>query len=106
MTRAMGLQYPEHCKASHVNMPVPNHPSLTKDPALFFEAQQSQLSDFEKAGLKHSQWFQEEGRGYNLLQQTKPQTIGYSMTDSPVGLLAWIYEKVSCILNLSQVFNS
>ena len=24
----------------------------------------------------------------------KPQTLGYGMTDSPVGLLAWIYEKL------------
>lgn len=27
-------------------------------------------------------------------QATKPQTLGYSLTDSPVGLLAWIYEKL------------
>ncbi len=27
-------------------------------------------------------------------QATKPQTIGYSLADSPVGLLAWIYEKL------------
>ena len=31
---------------------------------------------------------------YNLEQATKPQTIGYSLVDSPVGLLAWIYEKL------------
>lgn len=28
------------------------------------------------------------------MQSTKPQTIGYSLADSPVGLLAWIYEKL------------
>lgn len=27
-------------------------------------------------------------------QATKPQTLGYSLADSPVGLLAWIYEKL------------
>ena len=27
-------------------------------------------------------------------QSTKPQTLGYSLADSPVGMLAWIYEKL------------
>lgn len=27
-------------------------------------------------------------------QATQPQTLGYSLADSPVGLLAWIYEKL------------
>ena len=33
-------------------------------------------------------------RGYFIEQATKPQTIGYPLEDSPVGLLAWIYEKL------------
>ncbi|KAF8126457.1 Alpha/Beta hydrolase protein [Mycena galopus ATCC 62051] len=32
--------------------------------------------------------------GYLTMQSTKPQTLGYGLTDSPVGLLAWIYEKL------------
>ena len=32
--------------------------------------------------------------GYFAEQSTKPQTIGYSLADSPVGLLAWVYEKL------------
>lgn len=32
--------------------------------------------------------------GYNNEHSTQPQTIGYSLADSPVGLLAWIYEKL------------
>lgn len=31
--------------------------------------------------------------GYSLEMSTKPQTIGYSLADSPVGLAAWTYEK-------------
>jgi hypothetical protein len=31
------------------------------------------------------------------MQSTQPQTIGYSLADSPVGLLAWIYEKLISI---------
>lgn len=32
-------------------------------------------------------------RGYAMLQETKPQTLGYGLNDSPVGLAAWILEK-------------
>ena len=34
------------------------------------------------------------GRGYFSQQSTHPQTLGYALSDSPVGLLAWIYEKL------------
>ena len=34
------------------------------------------------------------GMGYYSIQSTKPQTLGFSLADSPVGLLAWIYEKL------------
>ena len=48
----------------------------------------------EKAGLERTAWFRKEGMGYNNEHSTQPQTIGYSLADSPVGLLAWIYEKL------------
>ncbi|WP_255373376.1 epoxide hydrolase family protein [Chitinophaga sp. YR627] len=38
------------------------------------------------------QWFFTEG-AFNLLQSTKPQTLGYGLNDSPVGLASWIIEK-------------
>ena len=31
--------------------------------------------------------------GYAIIQSTRPQTIAYALTDSPVGQLAWIVEK-------------
>ncbi len=37
-------------------------------------------------------WRQTEG-GYKAIQSTKPQTLGYALTDSPAGLAAWITEK-------------
>ncbi len=37
--------------------------------------------------------FQVEQSGYMTIQQTKPQTMAFGLTDSPVGLLAWIGEK-------------
>ncbi len=47
----------------------------------------------EKADLARTQAFK-EGSGYMIEQSTKPQTLGYSLADSPVGMLAWIYEKL------------
>ena len=35
-----------------------------------------------------------KGMGYFKEQSTQPQTLGYSLADSPAGLLAWIYEKL------------
>ncbi len=40
--------------------------------------------------LRH--WLDEE-TGYQWIQGTKPQTLAYGLTDSPVGLAAWIVEK-------------
>ena len=37
--------------------------------------------------------FQADGLGYLQLQSTRPQTLAYALTDSPVGQLAWIVEK-------------
>jgi hypothetical protein len=41
-------------------------------------------------GLRESM---RDARGYLAIQSTKPQTLAYALTDSPVGQLAWIAEK-------------
>jgi epoxide hydrolase len=43
--------------------------------------------------MRERQAFFDTERGYFLVQSTKPQTIGYALDDSPVGLAAWIVEK-------------
>jgi len=48
----------------------------------------------EKDGLKRLEWFKNDMIAYFVQQSTQPQTIGYSLADSPVGLLSWIYEKL------------
>ena len=37
--------------------------------------------------------FATSGSGFRAIMGTRPQTIGYSLADSPVGLAAWFYEK-------------
>jgi hypothetical protein len=39
--------------------------------------------------------FDQFGSGYQRLQSTRSQTIGYALADSPVGQAAWILEKLS-----------
>ena len=48
----------------------------------------------EKHGLERSKVFEKSGLGYYHQQSTKPQTLGYALTDSPVAMLAWIVEKL------------
>lgn len=61
---------------------------------IYLSAVVTPLTEDEKAGLKRSEWFVKEGRGYSAQQSTQPQTLGYSLADSPAGLLGWIYEKL------------
>ncbi len=52
-------------------------------------------------------WWDAEG-GYSHEQTTKPQTLGYGLNDSPVGLAAWIIEKFrtwsDCAGDVESVF--
>ena len=45
----------------------------------------------EQAMLASAKYFWDNLSGYAKEQSTRPQTIGYSLADSPVGLAAWIY---------------
>jgi hypothetical protein len=91
----MALKYgPKQCKALYTNTVLPAQPTEEKHPELFAKVQSTPLSPDELAALGRAGQFQKEGDGYYKEQATKPQTIGYSVTDSPVGLLAWIYEKL------------
>lgn len=94
ITRAMGLLYPDCVLASHVNMIRASPPTWTANPLLALQHSIQPYSERDKKGLERSKWFLEEGSGYRVLQSTKPQTIGYALTDSPVGLLAWLLEKL------------
>jgi epoxide hydrolase len=57
------------------------------------EAELAQLTDSEKARVQRIGEFMAEDFGYAQIQSTRPQTLAYGLTDSPVGQLAWIVEK-------------
>ncbi|KAL8676881.1 MAG: hypothetical protein Q9186_006635 [Xanthomendoza sp. 1 TL-2023] len=94
ITRTIGLLYPNACKASHINMVAGSPPSPIENPVQSLQQAVTPYTEAEQAGLERSNWFQEQGSGYGAIQSTKPQTLGYALADSPLGLLAWIYEKL------------
>ncbi len=71
-------------------------------------AQDAELSEKELQYKKSAQaWIAQEG-AYMSIQSTKPQTLAYGLSDSPVGLASWIIEKFrawsDCQGNLQQRF--
>ncbi len=50
-------------------------------------------TDEERQYLAAQNEFQRDGIGYQWIQGTRPQTLAYALTDSPVGLAGWIVEK-------------
>ncbi|KAH9891956.1 alpha/beta-hydrolase [Cubamyces lactineus] len=84
----------KHLKAWLSNMPVYRIPSLFSNPLLFLELLTVPLNKRLADQLESAKRFRTSGMGYFVMQATAPQTLGYSLADSPVGLLAWIYEKL------------
>jgi hypothetical protein len=54
---------------------------------------ESSLSPGDQARLAKISQLQARQPAYQALHATRPQTISYALTDSPVGLLAWMAEK-------------
>lgn len=94
ITRIMGLLYPQHVMASHINMVRGHAPKFLSNPILATKHALSPYTQREKDGHARTDWFVKEGSAYRKEQESKPQTLGYALADSPVGLLAWIYEKL------------
>ncbi|KAK0464739.1 alpha/beta-hydrolase [Desarmillaria tabescens] len=94
ITRVIAVKYGgTHAKAWHTNLPLGAKPPISR-PLLWLKDRLMPLTAVEKEGMQRSKVFDATGRGYFQEQATQPQTIGYSLADSPVGLLAWIYEKL------------
>src|SRR4051812_31522168 len=93
VTDAMGRQAPKGLAGIHINLLSGAIGIADKLPA---------SSDQERAAHKAVATFTATGFGYFMEQSTRPQTIGYSLLDSPVGLAAWLldhdtdsYRKIS-----------
>lgn len=71
------------CAGIHINMPV-----VTPD-----MNQMNDLTGLEQSALAAFQFYQNEDSGYSKQQGTRPQTLGYGLSDSPIGQAGWILEK-------------
>jgi len=83
VTDAMGRQAPEGLIGIHLNLLAG---------ALGIADQLPAESEQERAAHNAVATFKTSGFGYFLEQSTRPQTIGYSLLDSPVGLAAWLLD--------------
>ncbi len=75
---------PAHVAGLHLNFLTVPKPA-DADPAA--------LTPDEQADLAAIHGWRQTGAGYQEIQGTKPQTLGYALEDSPAGLAAWIVEK-------------
>jgi microsomal epoxide hydrolase len=83
---SMAAYYPDRVAAFHVNLANAGPPTGADDPM-------AGVTERELAVLAGMQNFLARETGYQAIQSTKPQTLGYGLNDSPVGLAAWILEK-------------
>lgn len=83
VTKSLANQQPDRVIAIHLT--DVGYPNGQEDWSTMSAAEQ-------KFGQFIQHWWYTEG-AYNMIQSTKPQTLGYGLNDSPAGLAAWIIEK-------------
>jgi len=82
VTTRLAQQHSPGLLGIHLNMPLVYPQTI---PATLQPAEQRAVESMNR--------FQSDGLGFFLVQETKPQMIGYALADSPVGQFAWIYEQ-------------
>lgn len=82
ITTILGGRFPEHVLGIHTTF-AQGPPGTTMDG----------LTTVEREWAEGTHHFWRHRAAYAKQQATRPQTIGYSLVDSPVGLLAWILDK-------------
>ncbi len=83
VSTCLAQQHPDRVLGLHLTPPL-----AAPDPATFADLTPAEQSSLD--ALRHADASED---GYSAEQSTKPQTIGYSLVDSPAGLAAWIVEK-------------
>ena len=84
VTTAIGVQQVAGCAGIPLNMPIGR-----PEPEDLANPSPAELKAL--GALKH---YQDWDSGYSTQQRTRPQSVGYGLVDSPVGLAGWIYEKM------------
>jgi pimeloyl-ACP methyl ester carboxylesterase len=84
----LGRAAPDSVLGVHVNGGPGPMPTLPLP-----EAERTALTGLEQDRVARIEAFMREEFGYIAIQSTRPQTLGYGLTDSPVAQLAWIMDK-------------
>jgi pimeloyl-ACP methyl ester carboxylesterase len=91
ISSAMARQAPKGLLGIHINLPA----TVPSDVAAVLAAggpAPQDLSAKERAAFDTLGTFYKKYRGYAVMMGTRPQTIGYALTDSPAALAAWILD--------------
>ena len=94
ISQRMALQKVQGLQGIHLNMPAVVPADIARTLAAGDPAPAS-LSAKERAAFDQLEAFYRDNAAYAAMMNTRPQTIGYSLVDSPVGMAAWMYEKIS-----------
>ena len=88
----MARQAPAGLLGIHVNMPATVPPEIARALQAGEPAPVGLSADEKRAYVQMNALYT-KGGGYAGIMVTRPQTIGYSLADSPAGLAAWFYDK-------------
>lgn len=104
VVRCLASNHPA-CLAVHSNSSMAfSAPSPLKYPLSFLRLITSWYTPDEKTRFgRMVSWFTDHG-AYAKIQGEKPQTVSYALMDSPVGLLAWIYDKTARMVDPTFVW--
>jgi pimeloyl-ACP methyl ester carboxylesterase len=91
ISSAMARHAPAGLLGIHINLPATVPPQVAKALASGDSAPPD-LSEKERAAFEALATFYKKYRAYAAMMGTRPQTIGYALTDSPAGLAAWMYD--------------
>jgi len=94
ISQRMALQHVPGLAGIHLNMPAVVPADIARILAAGDPAPAS-LSTKERGAFDQLEAFYRDNAGYAVMMNTRPQTIGYSLVDSPVGMAAWMYEKIA-----------
>lgn len=91
VSNAMARQAPAGLLGIHLNLPSTVPPEVAAVLAAGGPAPAG-LSQKERTAFDSLDTFYKKYRAYSVMMATRPQTIGYALTDSPAGLAAWMYD--------------
>ena len=92
ISREMGRTEPQRVIGVQVNLLVNGHATEKPDPTELGLLSPAERDRTIASWAAFQEWLGERA-GYAAMQSTRPQTLAYGLTDSPVGQLAWIVEK-------------